>query len=82
MLEWDNSFSPSTFNVRPRLEEDEEFINPAAARAENDRLMVSSTDGDNLGGIPDEQSETEANNAKRPPGTELFAQGAAAAGGA
>src|ERR1700731_332291 len=40
MLHWENSFSPDAFDVRPRLEEDEEFINPAAAQAENNRISV------------------------------------------
>jgi hypothetical protein len=30
MLRWENSFSLDTFDVHPRLEEDYEFLNPAA----------------------------------------------------
>jgi DNA-binding Xre family transcriptional regulator len=31
MLDWENSYSQDTFNVFPRLEEDEAFLNPTAA---------------------------------------------------
>jgi hypothetical protein len=35
MLWWENSFSPSVFDVTPRLEEDSQFLNPAVDRSED-----------------------------------------------
>jgi transcriptional regulator with XRE-family HTH domain len=81
MLRWENSFRADSFDVAPRLEEDEEFIRPDAAQAEDHRLIaVSSIAGSNEGASAEEHDETMANNAKRPPARELFSQGAAAGG--
>jgi transcriptional regulator with XRE-family HTH domain len=81
MLHWENSFSPDTFNVTPRLEEDEEFLNPGATQVENDGLIAASFIPErNLGASPAEQDETRATNARKPPARHVFAQGAAVGG--
>jgi transcriptional regulator with XRE-family HTH domain len=83
MLRWENSFSPDAFNVNPRLEEDEEFINPLAARTEDASSMAaSSTAGSNAGASPIADDLTKAENARKPMGSEqqLIAVGAAAGG--
>jgi transcriptional regulator with XRE-family HTH domain len=35
MLRWENGYSQDTFDVRPRLEQDEAFLNPAATGNES-----------------------------------------------
>jgi transcriptional regulator with XRE-family HTH domain len=77
MLEWENNFSPENFDVRPRLEEDEEFINPRAEQEqiEDGRLIAASSNARNEGASSEGQDETRAESARKPPERELLAQG-------
>jgi transcriptional regulator with XRE-family HTH domain len=43
MLRWENEFLPDGYDVRPRLEEDEEFLNPSRA---TDRPSLEGAAGD------------------------------------
>jgi hypothetical protein len=80
MLRWENSFSPDTFNVNPRLEADEEFINPNSMQAEDELVAVSSGDGSNMAASSEERDKIRASNARKPPSSALIAEGAAAGG--
>lgn len=81
MLHWENSFAPDAFDVAPRLEEDEEFINPEAPpQAEINLVAVSSIAGGNAAASHEERDTARANNARRPPSREFCSQGAAAGG--
>jgi transcriptional regulator with XRE-family HTH domain len=80
MLRWENSLSPDNFNVNPRLEEDQAFLNPGAEEAES--VSAASSEGPigEMGSFT-EYPEVQAANTRRPPASEVFAQ-AAVAGGA
>jgi hypothetical protein len=80
MLRWENSFSPDAFDVAPRLEEDEEFINPEAPQAESNLVAASSIAGGNEAASHEERDTTRANNARRQPSREFCSQGAVAGG--
>jgi transcriptional regulator with XRE-family HTH domain len=54
MLHWENEYSQDTFDVLPRLEKDEAFLNPAPAPADEERISMAAGAGpradDNLAG--------------------------------
>lgn len=53
MLRWEDNYSQDTFDVLPRLEQDEEFLNPAPADDEPLSMVAAAGAGvgaDNLGG--------------------------------
>ena len=79
MLRWENNYSQDSFDVNPRLEQDEEFISPAVAQDEY-QIAASSSIGGNVAVSLTEGHETQAGHARRPPARELFAQGAAVGG--
>jgi transcriptional regulator with XRE-family HTH domain len=66
MLHWENSFSPDAFDVTPRLEQDERFLNPSVdVQADSD---FSFQDGN----VAASQREPEFNRAgteRKPMGT-------------
>ncbi|MHB8302597.1 MAG: hypothetical protein ACYDC6_07155 [Acidobacteriaceae bacterium] len=39
MLQWENGFSQDVFNVLPRLDQDEAFLNPSGAVVETQSLL-------------------------------------------
>jgi hypothetical protein len=41
MLRWENNFSPDHFDVAPRLEQDEAFLNPATVNAEPPNMAAA-----------------------------------------
>ena len=45
MLHWENSYSQDTFDVSPRLEEDEAFLNPNACTPAESDGMAAATSG-------------------------------------
>jgi transcriptional regulator with XRE-family HTH domain len=77
MLRWDNAFSPSAFDVQPRLEQDEFFLNPATV-GEEDRMIAELDDinSNTQGDFAREQDNPQAGNAKRPMGKAQAAEGA------
>jgi transcriptional regulator with XRE-family HTH domain len=56
MLHWENTFSPDTFNVNPRLEEDEQFLDPSAG------IRIDSNSWFRDGNVAGSQDEDEANS--------------------
>lgn len=75
MLRWENCFSPDTFNVRPRLEEDEEFLNPARESNVGNASAASSKDESNeMACSSEDHNEIQAMNMRKPPRSEVFAQ--------
>jgi|HubBroStandDraft_6_1064221.scaffolds.fasta_scaffold489362_1 transcriptional regulator with XRE-family HTH domain len=45
MLHWENSYAQDTFDVSPRLAEDEAFLNPSAGKAADSDGMAAATSG-------------------------------------
>lgn len=80
MLRWEDSFRADTFDVVPRLQEDEEFINPDAAQAEGALVAASSGDESNIAASGEERDRIRATNEKKPPSSVLMADGAAVGG--
>jgi len=67
MLRWENSFSPSTFKVIPRLESDHEFLNPKTAEgADFNGLGRAARPTWNMGRSESEDDVIAANAKKTP----------------
>jgi transcriptional regulator with XRE-family HTH domain len=68
MLGWENSFSPESFNVLPRLEQDQLFINPSVEK-EREADSSSSGDGSNVAASGDIAEVNSAGAERKPMGT-------------
>jgi hypothetical protein len=79
MLRWEDSFSPESFNVEPRLEQDELFLNPSVnVQADSD----SSFQDENVAASQDETELNSVGSERKPMGiVEDHTEMAAAAAG-
>ncbi|MGB7148297.1 MAG: helix-turn-helix transcriptional regulator [Terriglobales bacterium] len=66
MLQWENSFSPESFNVLPRLEQDHLFIDPPIEREAD---SSSSGDGTNMAASGETSEVNSADFERKPMGT-------------
>jgi transcriptional regulator with XRE-family HTH domain len=83
MLRWENSFSPDTFHVTPRLEEDNEFLNPPAVPVQEHLAIGFFQDGGNVGGGLESELEVAcAQSERKPMGREMAIAAGTGVGGA
>jgi transcriptional regulator with XRE-family HTH domain len=60
MLRWENDFSQDDFDVIPRIDQDEAFINPAAS-AENNRSAMAAAAGIGANGLATDERKPQGN---------------------
>ena len=83
MLDWENNYRQDNFTVT-RLDEDEEFLDPVTAHAEEGELIAQlsalADNTDAASAVEQDADQTKAENARKPMETAQMATGAACGG--